>query len=185
VADSTEAPPSDTTPAAHLDAPSGAPIDPATPGPESAAATPAATPAATESANPSPTPAGSPPPTVTPEAAATAARAQHAAESEALTEQGIHLCRTARWRAAIEPLRRATELDVANAIAFYYLGDAYNHADALSAALEAFESAARLQPEHWRALKGVGIVLDRMRRPQEAAAAYQRAREAQSRTPTH
>jgi tetratricopeptide (TPR) repeat protein len=114
------------------------------------------------------------------DAADRAARAQHAAESEALTEQGIQLCRTARWRAAIEPLRRATELDVANAMAFYYLGDAYNHADALSAALEAFEAAARLQPEHWRALKGVGIVLDRMRRPQEAAAAYQRAREAQS-----
>lgn len=119
------------------------------------------------------------------DAADKAARAQHAAESEALTEQGIHLCRTARWRAAIEPLRRATELDVANAVAFYYLGDAYNHADSLSAALEAFEAAARLQPEHWRALKGVGIVLDRMRRPQEAAAAYQRAREAQNRAPTH
>ncbi len=126
-----------------------------------------------------------PPGGVSVEAADKAVRAQHAAESEALTEQGIHLCRTARWRAAIEPLRRATELDVANAVAFYYLGDAYNHADSLSAALEAFEAAARLQPEHWRALKGVGIVLDRMRRPQEAAAAYQRAREAQSKTPTH
>jgi Flp pilus assembly protein TadD len=112
-------------------------------------------------------------------------RAQHAAESEALTEQGIQLCRTARWRAAIEPLRRATELDAANAMAFYYLGDAHNHTDSLSAALEAFESASRLQPDHWRALKGVGIVLDRMRRPQEAAAAYQRAREAQSKSPTH
>lgn len=112
-------------------------------------------------------------------------RAQHAAESEALTEQGIQLCRTARWRAAIEPLRRATELDAANAVAFYYLGDAYNHSDTLSSALEAFETAARLQPDHWRALKGVGIVLDRMRRPQEAAAAYQRAREAQAKAPTH
>jgi tetratricopeptide (TPR) repeat protein len=112
-------------------------------------------------------------------------RAQHAAESEALTEQGIQLSRTARWRAAIEPLRRATELDANNATAFYYLGDAYNHTDSLSAALEAFESASRLQTDHWRALKGVGIVLDRMRRPQEAAAAYQRAREAQSRAPTH
>jgi Flp pilus assembly protein TadD len=128
---------------------------------------------------------GAPPAGGTVDAADRAARAQHAAESEALTEQGIQLCRTARWRTAIEPLRRATELDAANAMAFYYLGDAYNHADALSAALEAFEAAARLQPEHWRALKGVGIVLDRMRRPQEAAAAYQRAREAQSKAPTH
>jgi tetratricopeptide (TPR) repeat protein len=119
------------------------------------------------------------------EASEKTARAQHAAESEALTEQGIQLCRTARWRAAIEPLRRATELDAANAMAFYHLGDACNHTDALTAALEAFESASRLQPDHWRALKGVGIVLDRMRRPQEAAAAYQRAREAQNRASTH
>jgi Flp pilus assembly protein TadD len=127
------------------------------------------------------TPAASP----SAEASEKTARAQHAAESEALTEQGIQLCRTARWRTAIEPLRRATELDAANAMAFYYLGDACNHTDALTAALEAFESASRLQPDHWRALKGVGIVLDRMRRPQEATAAYQRAREAQSKAPTH
>jgi len=100
-------------------------------------------------------------------------------ESGSLTERGIQLCRTARWRDAIEPLRRATEIDPANAMAFYYLGDACNHADALANALEAFETASRLQPDHWRALKGIGIVLDRMRRPQEAAAAYQRAREAQ------
>jgi tetratricopeptide (TPR) repeat protein len=114
-------------------------------------------------------------------AADSAARSQRAAESESLTEQGLQLSRSAQWRAAIDPLRRATELDGANAAAFYYLGDAYNHTDALTAALESFEAAARLQPDHWRALKGVGIVLDRMRRPQEATAAYQRAREAQSR----
>ena len=113
--------------------------------------------------------------------AAGASQIQRAAEAESLTEQGIHLCRTARWRNAIEPLRRATELDPANALAFYYLGDAYNHADELAHALEAFEAASRLEPDHWRALKGIGIVLDRMRRPQEAAAAYQRAREAQHR----
>jgi Flp pilus assembly protein TadD len=111
-----------------------------------------------------------------------AAQVQRAAEAESLTEQGIHLCRTARWRMAIEPLRRATELDPANAAAFYYLGDACNHADELAHALEAFEAACRLQPDHWRALKGIGIVLDRMRRPHEAAAAYQRAREAQNKT---
>jgi Flp pilus assembly protein TadD len=82
----------------------------------------------------------------------------------------------------MDPLRRATELNPDNVAAFYYLGDACNHADALAGALEAFEAAARLEPDHWRALKGIGIVLDRMRRPQEAAAAYQRAREAQSKT---
>jgi tetratricopeptide (TPR) repeat protein len=115
-------------------------------------------------------------------AQASGERVQRAAESEGLTEQGIHFCRTARWREAIEPLRRAIELDPTNAAAFYYLGDACNHADALAGALEAFEAASRLQPDHWRALKGIGIVLDRMRRPQEAAAAYQRAREAQHKT---
>jgi tetratricopeptide (TPR) repeat protein len=114
-----------------------------------------------------------------------AARSQRAAESETLTERGLQLARSAQWRSAIEPLRRATELDSGNAAAFYHLGDAYNHTDALGAALEAFEAAARLQPDHWRALKGVGIVLDRMRRPQEASAAYQRAREAQSRAAGH
>jgi Flp pilus assembly protein TadD len=35
--------------------------------------------------------------------------------------------------------------------------------------------------DNWRALKGVGIVLDRMIRPQEAAAAYQKARDAHRR----
>jgi Flp pilus assembly protein TadD len=127
-----------------------------------------------------PTPAG--PPHGTPDQATReSSLAQRSAESGSLTEQGIHLCRSARWRDAIDPLRRATEADPANATAFYYLGDACNHADALAQALEAFESAVRLQPDHWRALKGIGIVLDRMRRPQEAAAAYQRAREAQHR----
>ena len=111
-----------------------------------------------------------------------ATTAQLAAEADRLTQQGIHLCRTARWRAAIEPLQRATQLDPTNATAFYHLGDACNHADALAHALEAYEAAVRLQPEHWRALKGIGIVLDRMRRPQEAAAAYQRARDAQNRS---
>jgi Flp pilus assembly protein TadD len=112
-------------------------------------------------------------------AAPAAAENQRTAEAESLTDQGIHLCRTARWRNAIEPLRRATELDPTKASAFYYLGDACNHTDSLASALEAFEAASRLEPGHWRALKGIGIVLDRMRRPQEAAAAYQRAREAQ------
>jgi Flp pilus assembly protein TadD len=48
-------------------------------------------------------------------------------------------------------------------------------------ALEAYEEAVRLQPDHWRAMKGIGVILDRMGRPNEATAAYQRAREAQKR----
>ena len=53
--------------------------------------------------------------------------------------------------------------------------------DRLAEALEAYESAVRLQPDHWRAMKGIGVVLDRLGRPEEATAAYQRAREAQRR----
>jgi Flp pilus assembly protein TadD len=120
-------------------------------------------------------------PTTPAQAPAPAPGADPAAEADAFTERGITLCRKARWRDAIEPLRRATELAPAGGLAFYYLGDAYNHTDQLPAALSAFETAAQLLSENWRALKGVGIVLDRMRRPQEAAAAYQKARDAQRR----
>lgn len=101
------------------------------------------------------------------------------ANADAFTERGMTLCRKARWKDAIEPLKRATELAPNEGLAFYYLGDAYNHTDQLPAALSAFETAAQLLTDNWRALKGVGIVLDRMRRPQEAAAAYQKARDAQ------
>ncbi len=105
--------------------------------------------------------------------------AQRLVEADALTEQGIQLCRKARWRDAIDPLKRATELNPVHRSAHYYLGDALNHTDQLAAALEAFEAAAKADSENWRALKGVGIVLDRMRRPEDASAAYQRAREVQ------
>ena len=51
----------------------------------------------------------------------------------------------------------------------------------LNEALEAYESAVRLQPDHWRAMKGIGVVLDRLGRPAEATAAYQKARDAERR----
>jgi tetratricopeptide (TPR) repeat protein len=105
--------------------------------------------------------------------------AQRLVESDALAEHGVQLCRKALWRDAIDPLRRATELNPAHRNAHYYLGDAFNHTDQLAAALEAFEAAAKVDSENWRALKGIGIVLDRMRRPEDASVAYQRAREVQ------
>ena len=67
------------------------------------------------------------------------------------------------------------------AAAHYQLGEAYNQTDRLTEALEAYEAAVRLQPDHWRAMNGIGVVLDRLGRPVEATAAYQRAREAQRR----
>ena len=100
---------------------------------------------------------------------------------EALANLGILFCKSARWRSAIEPLREAVEIDPERAAAHYYLGEAFNHVDQLPAALAAYETAARLQPTNFRAMKGIGIVLDRMGRPGEAAIAYRRSREAQRR----
>jgi Flp pilus assembly protein TadD len=48
--------------------------------------------------------------------------------------------------------------------------------------LAAFEHATRLSPDNWRAFKGIGIVLDRLGRPEEATAAYQKSREVQRRS---
>lgn len=101
--------------------------------------------------------------------------------AEAKLELGITLARAARWRDAIEPLQRAIALDPALAAAHYQLGEAYNHTDQLNEALGAFEAAAALQPDHWRAFQGMGVALDRLGRPEDARLAYQRAREANRR----
>jgi Tfp pilus assembly protein PilF len=94
---------------------------------------------------------------------------------------GTLFCKKARWREAIAPLERAAELAPQNAAGHYYLGEAYNQTDQLKLAMAAYEEAVKLQPGNWRALKGVGIVLDKLGRPAEATVAYQRAREAQRR----
>ena len=99
--------------------------------------------------------------------------------ADVLVNLGMLACKKGRWRDAVEPLRRAIEIDSSRANAHYYLAEAYNQIDQLPAALESYETAARLQPTNWRAFKGIGIVLDRMGRPEEAAIAYQRVREAQ------
>src|SRR5471030_284473 len=101
--------------------------------------------------------------------------------AEAQLELGISLSRRARWREAIEPLQRALTLDPSLVAAHYQLGEAFNATDQLPLALESYEAAARLQPDHFRALKGIGVVLDRLGKPVEATAAYQRAREVQRR----
>jgi Tfp pilus assembly protein PilF len=94
---------------------------------------------------------------------------------------GMLFSKRARWREAIEPLLAAVAIDATRADAHYHLGEAYNHIDDLPAALASYEAASNMQPTNMRALKGIGIVLDRMGRPVEAAAAYRRAREAQRR----
>lgn len=94
-------------------------------------------------------------------------------------QTGILACRRARWRDAIDPLRRAVAQAPDSPAAHYYIGEALNHADDLQGALVAYQRAAELEPDHWRALKGVGIVLDRLGRSPEAADFYRRARDAQ------
>jgi Tfp pilus assembly protein PilF len=94
---------------------------------------------------------------------------------------GVLFCKRARWREAIEPLRAAIASDPKHAAAHYHLGDAYNSVDDLPAALSAYETAAQLEPRNERPLMRIGVVLDRLGRPAEAAAAYRRARAAQGR----
>ncbi len=101
--------------------------------------------------------------------------------AEVHVQLGMLFSKRARWREAIEPLLAAVAADPTRGDAQYHLGEAYNHIDDLPAALAAYEAAATLQPGHMRALKGIGIVLDRMGRPVEAASAYRRARDSQKR----
>ena len=101
--------------------------------------------------------------------------------AEVQVQLGILFSKRARWREAIEPLLAAIGADPGRADAHYYLGEAYNHIDDLPSALASYETAATMQPTNQRAMKGIGIVLDRLGRPVEAAAAYRRAREAQRR----
>ena len=94
---------------------------------------------------------------------------------------GVLFCKRARWREAIDPLRAAIAADSQHAAAHYHLGDAYNAVDDLPAALGAYERAAQLEPGNARPLLRIGVVLDRMGRNVEAAAAYRRARATQGR----
>ena len=94
---------------------------------------------------------------------------------------GVLFCKRARWREAIDPLRAAIAADSQHAAAHYHLGDAYNAVDDLPAALSAYERASQLEPGNARPLLRIGVVLDRMGRNTEAAAAYRRARMAQGR----
>jgi Tfp pilus assembly protein PilF len=94
---------------------------------------------------------------------------------------GVLFCKRARWREAIDPLRAAVAADPRCSAAHYYLGDAYNSIDDLPAALSAYQTAAQLEPTSDRPLKRIGVVLDRMGRNAEAAAAYRRARAVQQR----
>jgi Flp pilus assembly protein TadD len=96
-----------------------------------------------------------------------------------LLQQGILACRRAKWRDAVDPLARVVRHDPLSGQAHFYLGESLSKLDRLGEALEAYHRAAELEPDNWRAFKGVGIVLDRMGRPTEAADFYRRARDGQ------
>ncbi|HEV8409030.1 MAG TPA: tetratricopeptide repeat protein, partial [Gemmatimonadaceae bacterium] len=83
-------------------------------------------------------------------------------DPEVLLQQGILACRRAKWRDAVEPLAHVAKLSPQSGPAHFYLGEALNKLDRLKEALDAYERASELEPNNWRALKGVGIVLDRM-----------------------
>lgn len=102
-------------------------------------------------------------------------------DPELQLQVGILACRRARWRDAVEPLQKAAAQRAEDALAHFYLGEALNHVDQLAPALRAYEHATQLDPANWRAFKGVGIVLDRLGRPADAAVAYRHMREAQGR----
>jgi len=59
--------------------------------------------------------------------------------------------------------------------------EALNHVDELDGALAAYERAVELEPRNTRALYGLGIVLDRLNRPDDATQMYRRSREAAGR----
>jgi tetratricopeptide (TPR) repeat protein len=90
---------------------------------------------------------------------------------------GIVLLRKGLWANAIPHLRLVVEAESWSPTAWFYLGEALNHVDDLDGALAAFCRASELDPHHAKALYGQGVVLDRLRRPDDAARLYRRSRE--------
>jgi tetratricopeptide (TPR) repeat protein len=94
---------------------------------------------------------------------------------------GIVLLRKGLWASAVPHLRIVVEAESWSPTAWFYLGEALNHVDDLDGALAAFCRAAEIDPRHSKALYGQGVVLDRLRRPDDAARLYRLSREAAGR----
>jgi len=94
---------------------------------------------------------------------------------------GLLLMRRGLWAEAVPQIRLVLANDGAHAATWFHLGEALNHIDDLEGALAAYERAIELDPAYGKALFGLGVVYDRLRRPIEATAAYRRAREASRR----
>ncbi len=94
---------------------------------------------------------------------------------------GIVLLRKGLWSCAVPHLRKVVETESWSPTAWFYLGEALNHIDDLDGALAAYARASELDPRHAKALYGQGVVLDRLRRPDDAATLYRRSREVAAR----
>ena len=126
--------------------------------------------------DPAPAPAAAPePPAPTPVASTPVPAAM------ALAETGVTLARRGLWSQAVPQFRHAIELDPVNVPIWCRLGEALNHIDDLDGARLAYEKGLAVDEKHPRALYGMGVVLDRLRRPEEATVYYRRAREATAR----
>jgi Flp pilus assembly protein TadD len=68
-------------------------------------------------------------------------------------------------------------MDPGSTAAYDQLGEALNKVDDLDGALQAFQRSTELRPNNAKALRGLGIVYDRLNRPAEAAQMYRRSRE--------
>lgn len=98
-----------------------------------------------------------------------------------LTALGALQARRGLWADAVHELRRALALAPDAFVTWCLLGEALNRQDDLCGALAAFERACALVPDFPRALQGMGRVLDRLGRSDEATPLYRRAREAAGR----
>ncbi|HEU5467414.1 MAG TPA: tetratricopeptide repeat protein [Gemmatimonadales bacterium] len=125
---------------------------------------------------PAPAPAAAPEPTAPTPVASTPVPA-----AMALAETGVTLARRGLWSQAVPQFRHAIELDPVNVPIWCRLGEALNHIDDLDGARLAYEKGLAVDEKHPRALYGMGVVLDRLRRPEEATVYYRRAREATAR----
>jgi Flp pilus assembly protein TadD len=74
--------------------------------------------------------------------------------------------------------RRSIELGGKEVGTYVCLGEALNCTDDLIGALSAFERAVDIDPDNERALRGLGVVYDRLGRSEQAVEMYRRSRNA-------
>ena len=132
--------------------------------------------AATVPVTSSPAPAPSLPPVPAP-APPPAPAPSTSVQAQPFVDAGVALTKRGLWTQAAPQFRRALELDPTAIAIWCRLGEALNHMDDLAGARAAFERAIEIDPLARRALYGLGVVFDRLRRPEEATSFYRRARE--------